>query len=421
MGGLGGFWWLAKSIPKKNKKKFGQVFFFIFPKRRSTKVEKAPIPPIGLPDRPLGINNTYHLIRMLKQYPVQYTEPVREVIDTLSITQSPTILGSAADRTIIYAADLDIRDNVNWSSAFPRRFQNLVYRLEHKTDMRVTDIKAGVIHEWNILENAYVTKGVVMNYNCDQALDKMKSLYDRMIINKEEFESGKHLLIHHPSPLQFLVAQKALRFGLVRWTPKDVAHGFVTLRDGTKLRLGDALLQRSIVKVDIIAWVESRFIECEAVYNINKDGRSLVLTTPEEIKQGIKESLLIFASEHNWMKVAKRMYSLSKMDNATTIQECLRKYIFNAEIGRLYSILSDAQSLQVLKEESVTKEDEERIHRETDGFRGRLSTITIPALLKPVDPFSKGFVEKLDKVLQPLVKTSLSSLKLLPLPKKWLP
>ena len=358
---------------------------------------------------------------MKKHFPQQYTEPTVNLINAMSISGNPQILGSSSDRTILYSADLDANDAIDWSPAITRKFKEVVDTLESMKNVRITDIKAGFLPEWNIMEDSHLTKGVVLNYNHTKFLDQIESLHDRRIITKEEYDDGKMLIKTHPSPLQFLVAKKALRFGLVRWTPKDIDVGFVKLRDGTTMALSVALQQRSIVKVDVVSWIENRFVECEMVYSISKNGTRLVDSTPEEVKQGIKESLLVFASEHNWIKVAKRLYSLAKQDGAVTIQERLRDVIFNSDLGRLYSILSDARSLEVLREEGVTAKEKERIHQETDGFRARLALITLPPLIKPVDPFSSGFADKLEGILQPSVKEILTSFFLLPIPKKWLP
>jgi hypothetical protein len=358
---------------------------------------------------------------MLKSFPEQYIEPTVEIVETLSISGKPLIVGSASDRTILYSADLDLNDNPTWSPELPRKFKRVVEKLESMKDVRVTDFKAGIVLEWNLMEMAHLTKGVVLNYNYDKIMDHLVSLYDRKIITHDEYKEVKPLIKPYPSPLEFLVAKKAVRFGIVRWTPRDVEAGFVKLRDGTTLSFADALQQRTIVKIDIVIWIENRFVDCEVLYNIVKNGQQLNTATPEDIRQGIKESMLVFANEQNWMKVAKRMYSLSKLDKTTTIQDRLRDEIFNTDLGRLYSVLSDAKSLNDLREEGVTQKEKERIHQETDGFRGRLALVTLPPLLKPVDPFSKNFIEKLEGILQPRVKSSLASLNLLPLPKRWLP
>lgn len=356
---------------------------------------------------------------MRKHFPQQYIEPTVELVNAMSISGNPLILGSGADRTVLYSADLDIMDTVDWSPGLPRKFKGIVDSLESRKDVRITDIKAGLIPEWNILESAHLTRGVVLNYNHETALDQLKGLNDRKIITDEEYDDSKALLKPHPSPLQFLVAKKALRFGLVRWTPKDVDVGFVKLRNGTTLGLADALQHRTIAKIDVVAWIENRFVESEVVYKIQKNGIPLV--EDEDVQQGLKESMLVFASEHNWMKVAKRMYSLAKQGGASTILRKLRDDVFNSDLGRIYSVLSDAQSLEVLKDEGVSAKEKERIHQETDGFRGRLALVTLPPLLKPIDPFSKGFADRLDGILQPKVKETLQKLNLLPLPKKWIP
>jgi hypothetical protein len=161
-------------------------------------------------------------------------------------------------------------------------------------------------------------------------------------------------------------------------------------------------------------WIENRFVDCEMLYMIKKGKKSIIKVDGADIKQGIKENLLLYASQGNWMKVAKRMYSLSRLDKATTIQERLRERIFNSDLGRLYSILSDARSLEVTEGKS-----KERVDQEIDGFRGRLALITLPPLLKPQDPFQAGFADKLEGILQPRVKSALKELNLLPLPKKW--
>jgi hypothetical protein len=358
---------------------------------------------------------------MLKHYPEQYIEPTVKVIDTLSLTGKPNIVGSASDRTILYSADLDMNEEVSWSSGIPHKFKNIVESLEEMRDVRVTDIKAGIVPCWNVMEEAHLTKGVVLGYNYQKYLDQLEKLYDEKIITKDEYQEAKPLIKEHPSPLEFLVAKKALRFGLVRWTPKDIESGFVKLRDGTTLDLATALQQPSTVKIDVVVWIENRFVDVEALYFIRKNGRLLVETTPEEIKQGIKESLLVLAHEQNWMKVAKRLYSLAKRDKATTILDNLREKVFNTQLGILYSVLSDAKSLDDLREEGITDKEKERIRQETDGFRSRLALITLPPLLKPVDPFSKGFIAKMEGVLQPRVKEVLTSMRLLPIPKKWLP
>ena len=356
---------------------------------------------------------------LLKDFPEHYIEPVVRILNELSLSGNPEIVGSGSDRLILYAADFDANDRSSWSPTTAKRLRDRIRHLDTMRNVRVGDIKAGLVPEWNILCEGHVTKGKVLGYNYEVAKDKLETLYNQGIVLEEEFKEGMKSLKPHPTPLEFLVAQKALRFGVVRWTPQSIAAGFAKLRDGSTMSFNDAILHSTPPKVDLVIWIDNRFVECEMLYFLKYKGKEIVETDTESVERGIKESLLIFASEGNWMKVAKRMYSLARLQKATTIQDRLRDEIFNADLGRLYSILTDATTLETLKEEGVNELEKTRIAQETDGFRARLAVITLPPLLKPIDPFSKDFIPTLSGVLQPAVKSALLRLNLLPLPAKW--
>jgi hypothetical protein len=187
------------------------------------------------------------------------------------------------------------------------------------------------------------------------------------------------------------------------------------------MSLETAMLQPTIFKIDLVFWDNERFIDCEMIYRFSRKGKVLVPEDTEALRRSIKESMLIFSADQNWMKVAKRMYLLAKADDATTIQEVLRDRIFNSDFGRLYAILSDAETLATLTEEGVTEEEKEHIHQEQDAMRERLSKVTLPSFLRVHDPFGKVFIHTIQKHLQPGIKKVLIDLKLIPIPKKWLP
>lgn len=355
---------------------------------------------------------------MEKVFPEQFIEPVVHLVYDLSLSGKPEILGSAADRTILYSADYDINDTIEYSPDVVKKFQEKIKHLHGMKSVRVGDIKSGVMTCWNILEDAHVTGGKVLGYNYEVAKAKSDTLFKEGIITKEEHSMCDFLLKPHPTALDLLVAKKETRFGIVRWTPKDVEAGFVKLRDGSTLALKDAFQQKAMTKVDIIAWTNSRFAELEMLYIFTKHKKPINPVKPAQVLQEIKESLLIFASQGNWMKVAKRMYSLSKRMGSTTLSARLRD-VFNSDLGRLYAVLSDAETIKVLQEEAITKEEKEHMNQEIDGFRERLSVVTLPELLKPMDPFDPRFIQTLQSILQPKVKEELLRLKLLPLPAKW--
>jgi hypothetical protein len=196
-----------------------------------------------------------------------------------------------------------------------------------------------------------------------------------------------------------------------------VLAGFARLRDNTTYDLADALQSTKIFpKIDVYAWIANRYIEFSIIYKLTKLKKPFVSTNPKEDSAGIKNDIAVLASENNWMKVAKRIYSLAKRKPLKEVLSTLQDKVFNSDLGRLYSVLSDAETLQAMIEDGVTSEDRKRIQIEVDGFRSRLAFVTLPEFLKPVEPDLKTLIPKIHAVLQPAVKDILLQAKLYPLP-----
>ena len=162
-----------------------------------------------------------------KEFPEHFIAPAVHLLRDLSLSGDPTVLGSGSDRTVLYSADLDAMDTAPLTPDTPARFKEKIQHLEGMKDVRIGDIKSGILPEWNILEEAHVTKGKVLGYNAEAAKERLDALRGRHIITEAEYKESIRLLKPKPSPLEFLIAQKAMRFGIVRWTPKDVKAGFV--------------------------------------------------------------------------------------------------------------------------------------------------------------------------------------------------
>ncbi len=349
-----------------------------------------------------------------KVFPDHYTQPIVDLLSTLSLSGKPEVHGTSADRRVLYAVDVDAEETLEWKDSLAEKLRANIVKLHSLRDVRITDIKAGVVPSWNILEEAHLVKGKILGYNHSQAVKKVEQLAQENIITADEKKEALSLLKPTFSPLQFLVAKKELRFGVVRWTPQEVKRGYKTLRDDHTLTWKEALQQPLAPKVDFVAWIEPQFVEFSFLYFFKSKGN--YLAPQDNLLQKLKEDILVYASKNNWMKVARRIYSYCKFKDANTCKKNLQDQIFNTDLGRLYSLLADAETLQVL-EETATKEEQERIQQERDGFRARLALINTPGFKDPVNPHLKTLTEKIHSTLQPRVKDALLRLKLLPLPK----
>jgi len=147
-----------------------------------------------------------------------------------------------------------------------------------------------------------------------------------------------------------------------------VLHGSVVLRDGRRFTLQDAF-QNGRTKIDVVALVGSRFTDFSCIYLF--EGKEGVYNPmgPDTIK----EDLLSYALSGNFFKVAKRMFSIAarlrRKGDLLKLNELL-----NSDLGLLYSILSDINTLLFLLEEEKNV-PMQKIRNELDSFRSRIANV----------------------------------------------
>ena len=76
-----------------------------------------------------------------------------------------------------------------------------------------------------------------------------------------------------------------------------------------------ALKQKSMIKMDIVVLLNSRFIEITEVYNIYIDGSSNVDYSKENIMKQLIDDMNEEIKDSNHMKSLKRKYSILNLDN----------------------------------------------------------------------------------------------------------
>jgi hypothetical protein len=309
-----------------------------------------------------------------KDYPDNYSADVLDVIKTMSFTDGKdiNIIGSMSLRSQLYAGDYDMNETVAVSyktdaealKHFANGFKEIVRDLLHKKDCYIGDIKSGVVPEWNILDDIY---------NYKNAMYRLKKLKDDGIVNENEFEEARGVLKEKPTVGELAYIKKAIKFHIIRWTPKDVLRGFCKLRDGREYSLEEAFSSPSITKLDVVALVQnSRFTDFSCLYTFKNKRKVLNNVKMDSVKE-IKENLMYYLQEGNYFKVAKRMFSLAKLKNDTKTIEKLNE-LLNSDLGRLYSLVSDANTILYLLENEKDIPFK-KIKYEVNQFRNRIANI----------------------------------------------
>jgi len=326
-----------------------------------------------------------------KEYPEDYPSDAIKILDAMSMDDNINLVGSMSLRSQQYAGDYDGYEIVaHKGKTIPflielrKRFQTNIKLLCRMKYVFVGDIKAGVCDEWRIIPRTTCIKnGKVKGYDSELFRNKVQQLLEENIITDTEAKEATTLLKPNPNPVEFLMAKEKLKFHVLRWKVSDVLCNCLNYR-GRSFTLEESFNTHGITKLDVIGFVQNnRFTDFSVIYEFRCNGKVLN-PEPITIKNSLIESIIAYTAEGNYFKVLKRLFALSKFQNDTKMLKELN-VILNSDLGRLYQIVSDIDTLLTLFEEH-RKIPKSVIRFEIDQFIHRLSTIyTLHSYLKNDD------------------------------------
>jgi len=321
-----------------------------------------------------------------KDFPMAYPKDVMELIRTMSMTKlkSIQVVGSMSLRSQQYAGDYDLIETVKGKYAsdniaidtYVRTFQHIVRELLKRKDCYIGDIKSGEIPEWKIVPDT------IQHYSYIESIKTLKHLLSTNVVTKTEYDEAFSILKPFPTSEDFIEMKRTFRFNVVRWSPKEIFCGYKKLADGRTYSLYESFTSPFLTKLDIVAYVQNaRFTDFSCIYIFENTGRLLNRIDIARLDESIQEDIIFFASQGKWFKVAKRMFSTAKFEKNKAVLNKLND-LLNGDLGRLYSIVSDGNTILYLLE----NEDEipiDKIKYEIDQFRARYANIyTIKTAIK---------------------------------------
>lgn len=377
-----------------------------------------------------------------KKDPLNFPEDISTVLDALSLDGKPVrVIGTMSLRSQLYAADYDTNQTVSltyktdeqavrWAV---RRFREMVKRLGAMRGLYIGDIKGGEVDAWKVIpDSATVRDGRVVGYDADKARDAVRQLHDEGAITEDEKLTALKMLVDAPTVAHFMEIRDVVRFHVVRWTPAEVARGYVVLRTGDRYTLEDAFKSPGLTKVDVVAFVGgSRYADFSCIYILKNNGKVLNPSPPDDIKM----NALALYTQGNFFKMAKRMFSMARRAND---HKRIADFtvMMNSDLGRIYTVVADIELLLTLLEER--KGDTDRIRYEADQMRARLGNVSMGAAAQPelLRLLKRAGItnqrgrlvkdltevrERLDGLLQKGAKEELGRLGLFPPPREYLP
>lgn len=297
------------------------------------------------------------------------------------------IVGSAAQRAVQYAADIDGYEVVRVKGKrqqavthLANQFGEIIKRVRAMKDVFISDIKAGAIPEFDILGSAHIdSNGRVVEYDAAKSRAAVDRLEKSGVLTAGEASRARGYLKDSLDASQFLVANQELRYQVQRWTPTEVVRGFKRLRNGADYTLEQAFTSPARTKLDVIAWIAPRFIEFSLIYEFKVNG---VTVNPyeEDPRESISSDIAAYAETGNTIKALKRLFSLAKIDNNQSLMSAILN-VLNGDAGRLYALSSDIGTLSEVVGDDMGQMSD--IKSELDSFRGRFASIwNTPAFIK---------------------------------------
>ena len=102
---------------------------------------------------------------------------------------------------------------------------------------------------------------------------------------------------------------KFLRFNILRWKPNEILRGVKTLRNGEKYTLKEALGDKTLFKLDVIAYIDEKYTEFSIIYDVRLNNHRLNYT-PIDTKKTLKNDIVLYKKTENYFKLLKRVFSL---------------------------------------------------------------------------------------------------------------
>lgn len=319
-----------------------------------------------------------------KHFPSEFTADVTKVVEAMAFQRGKGVelLGSMSQAKQLYSNDYDLFQTVKLSEStneeavlkIVAEFKAIVRNLLSMNNIYVGDIKCGSINDWIVIpDSAKIKNNKVIGYNALQCKEKLNQLLSKRIITKSEFDKSVSLLVLHPTPEQFLEIQNEIRFNIVRWKPKDILNGYVELK-GIRYTLQEGITSKSLTKMDIVAFIEkTHYADFSIIYEFENNGKSLN-GLKADFKNDLQSDVLFYLSKGAYYKTAKRMYSLAKFKNNTTVMNKLLTVINDSQLGLLYVVCGDITTLLWILD-NVKNINTKRIEYEIDQFKTKLSNI----------------------------------------------
>lgn len=299
-----------------------------------------------------------------------FSKPIVKSIRLVSFNPDSKPVGSFAYKTQRYPGDIDINEDIKSCCGLKEsvkkisnRLIEFAFRLSQQSFYYFADFKAGIDYRFYVQINKDLPNLINEWYN-ESLLTKNEHINMINAIKENNLEELKELIRNKYT---------------VRWSLNDLLRGYTILPGNKQLNLEDAIQDKIIIKLDIWAPINNRYIEVTnfiVLYYIDENGKQYVLSgeRPEYIK-GVKDDIKLYLSESNLnvFKATKRIWLLANEFKDVKMLSRINR-IINSDAGIMYQVISDIKTL-IDMYKKINNLPYDFINNEIDDFRNRLSYV----------------------------------------------
>lgn len=291
-----------------------------------------------------------------------YSPEAQRVISLITIEQGLEPVGSSKYQAHKYPSDIDLFEPVQGCCGINavrlpmvRALQNIIRRLENEPSIHFARFQCGYDRRYDIYWGKE-SKGQVLDWSARIARREINNLYYQELITEQEQEAALSLVKENPSVRDFLRLYWFFRnFMALDWNTEEIKRGYKDLRGGKRMYLDDALIDKSLVKLDVWAKLPypdmkgARYVEVTnwflvQVEDENGEIQTLSIVQEDRLKSLRADIYKYYAKDA--LKTSKRYWNyLFELEQTPAVLRELRKLapLFSSYIAFLNSVATDLE------------------------------------------------------------------------------
>lgn len=307
--------------------------------------------------------------------PEDYPEKLKFSLEQITINEVPKVVGSTAYLQHKYPSDVDVFENVtvtrNREDAalfYSKQLQNIVQKININDKLYFIDFKIGEDPRYKFdITNTTETERKSITYN----------LYRNKLIDEDDYvKLMKHTSLNDIQKFNMILR----KYKVLRWSPSEVLSGRKILRKNVFITLNDAINQNTLIKLDVVTWITSRYLSIEVFFDLKyiEDDTIKAFHPLESYRESLLTAIQYYSMKENYnpLKVAKRLWSLSRIIDCSSLMEAINP-LLRSDPAALNQVVADIETITLMLKNKYnnhySKIDIDRMFLQMLGFQKRIS------------------------------------------------